>query len=64
MTDIIIWICILLLVFANYMLIRNHFVCNFRLDMLKRGIPTYMGLPSYDSMLWRFWVWPLTKFLS
>jgi len=25
--------------------------------------PTYSALPSYEAMLYKFWIWPLSRFL-
>lgn len=25
--------------------------------------PTFQALPSYCAMMWKFWIWPLSRFL-
>jgi hypothetical protein len=57
-------ICVLGMIFCNYMLRRNDKIYEFRLNMIKEDFNHYEKLPSYDYMLWYFWVWTLDKFLS
>lgn len=49
--------------FCSYMLIRNKEIFNFRWKMIDKDNNKYKQLPSYDYMMWHFWVWPLDKFL-
>lgn len=59
--------------FFVYILIRNQLVyiargrfINFFYeedpDGYAAGRRFHEELPSYDEMLWKFWVWPLSKF--
>lgn len=59
--------------FFVYILIRNQFVYISRgrfinyfyeedHDGYAAGKRFHEALPSYDEMLWKFWVWPLSKF--
>lgn len=45
-----------------YMLIRNQWVFDNRIKILNRSHLEYSRLPSYDTMLNRFWVWDIEKF--
>lgn len=60
-------------VFFVYILIRNQFVYIERGRFIKyfyekdpegyaAGKRFHESIPSYDEMLWKFWVWPLSKF--
>lgn len=59
--------------FFAYMFIRNSAVADARIGFIKyfyeedldgyaAGKRFHESLPSYDEMLWKFWVWPLSKF--
>ena len=59
--------------FFAYMFIRNSAVADARIGFIKyfyeedpngyaAGKRFHEELPSYDEMLWKFWVWPLSKF--
>lgn len=59
--------------FLVYILIRNQLVYIVRgrfvnyfyeedPDGYAAGKRFHEALPSYDEMLWKFWVWPLSKF--
>lgn len=59
--------------FFVYILIRNQLVYIIRgrfinyfykedSDGYASGKRFHEALPSYDEMLWKFWVWPLSKF--
>lgn len=59
--------------FFVYILIRNQLVYISRgrfidyfyeedPDGYAAGKQFHESLPSYDEMLWKFWVWPLSKF--
>lgn len=64
---------LVVMVFFAYMLIRNSAVADARIGFIKffyeedsdgyaSGKRFHEALPSYDEMLWKFWVWPLSKF--
>lgn len=59
--------------FFAYMFIRNSAVADARIGFIKyfyeedpegyaAGKRFHESLPSYDEMLWKFWVCPLSKF--
>lgn len=59
--------------FFAYMFIRNSAVADARIGFIKyfyeedpdgyaAGKRFHESLPSYDEMLLKFWVWPLSKF--
>lgn len=41
--------------FINYFYTEDH-------DGYVSGKRFHEALPGYDEMLWKFWVWPLSKF--
>lgn len=64
---------LVVMVFIAYMLVRNNAVADARIGFIKffyeedpdgyaAGKRFHEALPSYDEMLWKFWVWPLSKF--
>lgn len=66
-------VCLVVVVFLLYLLIRNHFIFLIRgrfIDFFYEDDPDgyssgkrfHEEIPSYDEMLWKFWVWPLSKF--
>lgn len=56
-------------VFGFYMRHRNDCVFKFRNAILDKceadrsQMMVYRKLPSYETMVRRFWIWPLEKFL-
>lgn len=51
--------------FSAYMLWRNEQVFRYRiawLDRITAGENVPDGLASYHTMMWKFWVWPLSRF--
>lgn len=59
--------------FLVYILIRNQLVYIARCRFIKyfheedpdgyaAGKRFHESLPSYEEMLWKFWVWPLSRF--
>ena len=66
-------LCIIVLVSCFYILVRNAAVLEARLKFIHyfhwRDPDGYASgntfndtIPSYNEMLWKFWVWPLSKF--
>ena len=64
---------LIVMVFIAYMLVRNNAVADARIGFIKyfyeedpdgyaSGKRSHESLPGYDEMLWKFWVWPLSKF--
>lgn len=66
-------ICLIVVAFFLYLLIRNQFIFLIRgrfidffyeedHDGYASGKRFHETIPSYDEMLWKFWVWPLSSF--
>lgn len=66
-------LALIVMVFFVYILIRNQlvYIAHGRFidyfytedpDGYASGKLFHESLPSYDEMLWKFWVWPLSKF--
>lgn len=49
-------------VFSLFMLFRNNQILDYRTKVLNRSLSEYQALPSYDTMFYKFWVYPLNKF--
>lgn len=43
-------------------LIRNDAVFKYRCDLIEKDYAGYSRLPTYDTMVRKFWVWPVSKF--
>jgi len=58
-------IFILVSMLNGYYLFRNYRVYEYRTKLLwEKPLPNrHSFLPSYDYMLFHFWVWPLNRFL-
>ena len=50
--------------FCAYMLVRNHYVFEYRKNLLWSDSDAYYRLPEYEHMLYHWWVWPLSRFLK
>lgn len=70
---VVIILTLVVTVFLVYILIRNQLVYITRCRFINyfhekdpggytAGKRFHEALPSYDEMLWKFWVWPLSKF--
>ena len=58
------FICVAVALIALFgVLPRNHWVLHERLRILRTDPEMYRKLPSYDSMVWRFWVWKIEDFI-
>lgn len=66
-------LALIVMVFFVYILIRNQlvYIASIRFinffyeedpERYAAGKRFHESLPSYDEMLWKFWVWPLSKF--
>lgn len=71
--DIILFLLLMALAFLFYMLIRNNMVYKTRREFMEffyhhdpngydAGKKFHDQVPSYDEMLFRFWVFPLSSF--
>lgn len=63
---LIVWLSFLALVIllAVLTLIRNDWVFRNRVKMVWDDFEGFKQLPSYEAMLFRFWVWDVKKFLK
>ena len=69
---IIIYIMLSLYAFMGYIWIRQDKVYDFRVNELDKIEPgsddfdekmaEYESLPSFDKMVLKFWVWPISRF--
>lgn len=56
--------CFVFIAFCLLMINRNEWVFKARTGVLhERGHEVYSALPSYETMLYTFWVWDVNKFL-
>ena len=61
--DVIVVFMVLICVYLLYMLVRCWHVYDYRVNAIYDRDPNrYKNLPSYDYMLFRFWVYPLSRF--
>lgn len=54
---------ILMNILFFYILIRNDLVYNYRVELLYSDRNKYLLLPSYNEMMYKFWIWDFDKFL-
>ena len=54
--------CLFGLVACLYMAVRNQAVYNYRVKVLSTDMDKYERLPSYNTMMYKFWVWPMSRF--
>lgn len=45
-----------------YYMARNEWVFRLRMWMIWADIDQFETMPSYDAMIWRFWVWSARGF--
>lgn len=59
------------LVAGPYLLFRNWRVYKYRTGILgevfeyegmTERLEKYQALPEYDEMMWKFWIWPMSRF--
>ena len=53
----------MLMFISVYMLFRNQWVYNQRIYLINTNFDLYLKLPTYDCMMFKFWVWNVDKFL-
>jgi hypothetical protein len=46
---------------AICLLIRNEWVYRKRINLICTNFSEYKKLPSYDYMVWHFWIWDIEK---
>jgi hypothetical protein len=47
--------------FVIFLFIRNEWVFRKRIGLIPNYLE-YKKLPSYDYMMWHFWIWDIEKF--
>ena len=52
------------MLFCGFMLVRNEWVYDQVTRLLWTDYETYKRLPDYKTILNRFWVWDINKFLK
>jgi len=57
-------ICVLGLIWCQFMLIRNAWVYRVRTRLLHADMGRYDKLVSYEEMLRRFWIWDIERFIG
>lgn len=50
--------------FCVFMLFRNKWVYDQRIKILDSDLSKYRKLPDYDTMLNKFWIWNVDKFIK
>ena len=55
---------VILFFIAIFIGIRNNWVYNNRIKLISDDWETYQKLPSYDQMMFKFWVWDINKFIK
>ena len=43
---------------------RNYWVLEVRIHLLKTDFQKFKKLPCYETMLFKFWIWNVEKFLE
>ena len=54
---------LLMILWSLFMLFRNDWVYKVRTRILHEDMDRYMRLPSYEGMLYKFWVWDVERFI-
>ena len=54
----------LFIIFCLILLYRVERVYKYRVDLIWDDFETYNKLPSYNEMVWKFWIWDLDKFVK
>lgn len=54
----------LFIIFNLFLLYRVERVYNYRTDLIWDDFETYNRLPSYEAMVWKFWIWDFDKFIE
>lgn len=61
---ILLGVCILVVLFALFMMFRNEWNCSQRLYLIDHDLESYNKLPPYSTTLWKFWIWDIKKFID
>ncbi len=63
--EIVLWcVMVIALIASPFMLIRNEWVLKKRLEAIDIGMDYYEKLESYDTCLYKFWIWDFDKFIK
>lgn len=62
-SELLIFIVQFILFSFVYMFIRNQWVFSVRIKLIDEDHSTYKKLESYDTMMIRFWIWNVKKFI-
>lgn len=52
------------IVLVIFGMIRNEWVERKRVELIHCDYSAYLKLVSYDTMMWKFWVWDVYKFVG
>ena len=58
---VVIILCLIGIVFCGYMLVRNNWVHNHRIEIHNSNQVEYETLWSYDKMMHNFWIWDVNS---
>lgn len=61
--SVILALCSIGMMFRNAWVYKVRTRCLHLSKWTGRGHDPYDRLPSYQAMLWRFWIWDINKFL-
>ena len=50
-------ICFAVIIFGLFILYRNRVVCEWRIKAINENFEAFLKGPSYDYMLYTFWIW-------
>lgn len=63
-TQVLILVSVILFFIAIFILIRNEWVYKNRIKLINDDWESFKKLPSYDQMMFKFWVWDINKFIK
>lgn len=62
-TQVLILVSVILFI-AVFIEIRNKWVYKNRIKLIDDDWKAYKKLPSYNQMMFKFWVWDINKFIK
>ena len=63
-TQVLILVSVILFFIAVFIWIRNKWVYKNRIKLINDDWESFKKLPSYDQMMFKFWVWDINKFIK
>ena len=63
-TQVLILVSVISLFIVFFIWIRNIWVYKNRIKLIGDNWEAYKKLPSYDQMVFKFWVWDINKFIK